>query len=699
VSGNTAPGPEGSRLARLFAPRSIAVIGASPNPRRIGSRVLANVRRHGYGGRVHVVNPHHDEIDGLPVYRSLQNLPEIPDLALLAVDADTSLEVLATFAALGGRNAVLLASGFEGSSGKARMQRLTDLARTHLLNIVGPNSQGLWSVAHGMVLAFGSEAQRASPQAGPAAVLAASGSLGGAVTRQLLDRGVGVSYFVSMGDGAVLDTADYLEHVCRDPAVRVVALYLEGTRDGRRLGATLRDAGRRGVRVTTLLGGLSPDGRATARSHTGRIIAKPRLSAELLRQHGVVVAATVRELAATTRILALTPRALPQAPRTALLGISGGMLALLVDACAERLELAQFADGTQARLREVLPRYTNPVNPVDVTGAVVEDEALLIGALDAVLADPGVDALIAGLDNAGYDRVIRNAERFASTASYTRKPIVFSLWDPPPGRDAAVERQLGQAGVFIADDPAEAVAPLLWLTHRAPSETATGPATPPVLTKSDDLRTWPGISRLARALGARLPATCVLVAGQPVTFPPPGPPWVVKPMPNVIAHKTDRGLVHTHLHTAEQVVEAVSKVRAALGASVPVLVQQMVTGVEVLVAAGRDSDWGIVLTLGTGGSLVELLDEVTHLTIPSGDQEVRHAISRLPISRLLAGYRGTPPADVDAVVHVVMRLQDLVVAHADLIDEIELNPLVAGPAREGAFLVDVLVKAQESRAG
>jgi acyl-CoA synthetase (NDP forming) len=374
-----------------------------------------------------------------------------------AVDADTSLEVLARFAALGGRNAVLLASGFESSSGKARMQRLTDLADAHLLNVVGPNSQGLWSVPHRMILAFGSEAQRVSPRAGPAAVLAASGSLGGAVTRQLLDHGVGVSYFVSMGDGAVLDTADYLEHVCRDPAVRVIALYLEG-------------------------------------------------------------------------------------------------------------------------------------------------------------------APAAG---------------------------------PPPL----------------------------------------------VLRKSDDLRTWPGIGRLARALSARLPSTCVLETRQSVTFPLPGPPWVVKPTPNVVAHKTDRGLVHLHLHTVDQVTAAVSKVREAVGPSAPVLIQQTVIGVEVLAAVGRDSEWGTVLTLGTGGSLVELLDEVIHLTVPASEQEVRDAISRLPISRLLAGHRGIAPSDVDALVRIVMRLQDMVVANADRIDEIELNPLVVGPVGEGAFMVDVLVKEQESRAG
>lgn len=172
---------------------------------------------------------------------------------------------------------------------------------------------------------------------------------------------------------------------------------------------------------------------------------------------------------------------------------------------------------------------------------------------------------------------------------------------------------------------------------------------------------------------------------------------MVKPIPNAVPHKTDRGLVHLDLHTADQVAEAVSRIRAAAGPSVPVLVQQTVSGVEVLAAAGRDPDWGTVLTLGTGGSLVELLNQLAHLIVPSSEHEVRDAIARLPISRLLSGYRGTPPADTDALVRVLLRLQEAVLAHADLIDEIELNPLVVGPAGEGAFLVDVLVKDRESR--
>jgi acyl-CoA synthetase (NDP forming) len=686
------------KLARLFTPASIAVVGASANPKRIGSRVLSNLRRHGYAGQVFVINSRYDEVDGLRSYPSLAALKQVPDLALLAVDADASLEVLAEYAELGGRNAVLLASGFEsGTDGQQRSLGLAALAQAYGLNVVGPNAQGLWSVGHGMVLAFGSEASRDRVEAGPAAVIAHSGSLGGAVTRQLLDMHVGVSYFISTGDGIVTDTADYLAQVIEDPAVRVVALYIEGARDGRRLGPVLREASVRGVRVVALLGGMSAAGRVAASSHTGRMITRPRLLTQLLEEQGAIVTGTVRELVAAARTLALSPLELPRAPKIGALGISGGMLALLVDACEGVLGLSEFNNDTIDRLKAILPRFTSTMNPVDVTGAVVEDEALLVGTVSAVLEDPGVEAVIAGLDNLGYDRLLRNADLFIASARTQGKPIVFSLWDPPIKRDVAAERRLASAAVLIADDPSEAVAPLSWLVR----ERVPQPARHSALRAFDsvrELRTWPGIVRLADALKAAVPATWLLDPSDPVpTVELTEPPYVVKPVPNAVVHKSDQGLVRLHLHSVTDVASAVQEVRNALGPYAPVLIQRMVTGVETLVSARHDPDWGPVLTLGAGGTLVELLKDVVHLALPCDESAVGTALARLGVQPLLTGYRDTAPADVDGLVDTVMRLQRILLTHQDAVGEIELNPLVVRPKGRGVCVIDVLVTDKSER--
>lgn len=703
------------RLGTLLAPASIAVVGASANPHRIGSRVLSNLLRHGYPGQVFVINSRYEEVAGLRSYPSLTALDQVPDLALLAVDADTSLAALEEYAGLGGRNAVLLASGFEsGEEARRRAGRLASLARSCAgLNVVGPNAQGVWSVREKMVLAFGSEAVRDQVRPGPVAVIAQSGSLGGAVTRQLMDLGVGVSHFISAGDGIVTDTADFLAAVIEDPAVRVAALYLEGCRDGHRLGPVLREASARGVRVVALPGGMSAAGRTAASSHTGRIITTPRLLTHLLEQHGVLVTRTVRDLVAAARTLALSPIEFSRPPQIAALGISGGMLALIVDACDGAAGLATFADATVSRLSGILPAYTGTANPVDVTGSVVEDETLLIDTVAAALDDPGVEAVIAGLDNRGYDRLLRNAERFIAAATAARKPAVFSLWDPPGKRDTEAEHRLAKAGVFIADDPSEAAAPLSWLTRppvvaggSAPVVPAALPAVGPLrgFDSSGELRTWPGIVRLAAVLEARVPETWLLDPSDPV----PGseltePPYVVKPVPNAVTHKTDRGLVHVHLRSAADVSSAVRRVRDALDPGSQVLIQRMVTGVELLVAAGHDPDWGPVLTLGSGGTLVELLDDIAHLAIPCDESAVRSALARLRVWQLLAGYRGGAPADIDAAAQVIMRLQRILPTPEDAgrkgegsADQIELNPLIVGAQGHGAYVVDVLVTSSSS---
>lgn len=681
------------KLDRLLTPSSVAIVGASTNRDRIGSRVLANLIRHGYAGDVFVVNSRYGEVAGLRSYPSLAALDKVPDVALLAVEADASLDILAEYAELGGRDAVVLASGFEsGDEGTRRSQRLSALAAEHGLNVAGPNTQGLWSVQHRMVLAFGSEAARENLRPGPVAVIAQSGSLGGAVTRLLMDGQVGVSYFISTGDGTITDTADYLAHVIEDPEVRVVALYLEGTRDARRLLEALRAAHRRGVRVVVLPGGMSAAGQTATSSHTGRIITRPRLMTQLLEEAGVTVVRTMRELVAVTRALALSPVQLSESPKVAALGISGGMLALMVDACEGNVDLARFGDATVERLRATLPTFANAQNPVDVTGAVVENEALLVDSVGAVIDDPGVGALIVGLDNRGYERLVRNADLFIAAARGAGKPMVFSLWDAPAIRELDVERKLNRSGIFVADDPSDAVAPLTWITQEPMPPPSPQPAALHAFDSSDALRTWGGICHFAEVLGARTPKTWVLRAADEVPASElTSSRYVVKPVPNAEAHKSDRGLVHLNLSSVAEITSALEHVRAGLGRDMPVLVQEMVSGIEVLVTAGNDPDWGPILTLGSGGKFVELFNDVAHVAIPFHESSVRKALARVGVQKLLEGYRDIPAADVDALVISLTRLQRVLTTHST-IEEFELNPLVVGAKGEGVFVIDILVR-------
>lgn len=681
------------RLAALFRPRSVAIVGASPNRSGVGGRILAHLEKHGYPGRILLVNPRHQEIGGHPVFPTTSELEDIPDVAVVAVPAAASVDAVEQLAARGVPNVVLLASGFDetGVAGSSLTERLRDAAGT--VNLIGPNSQGFWSVPAQLVLAFGSEAERDDLVEGPVAVVAHSGSLGGAVTRRLQNLGVGIRYWVSSGNEIGLTLSDYLEFFLTDTDVKVVGLYVEALRDGQRLIPLLDQAHTAGVDVVVLQAGVGARGRAMTASHTGRMAAAPRRYAEIFAQHGALVVETVRELVAASALLASTSRRVSEAGALGMLGISGGMLALMADACEARgFELPSVSVTTRERLRLRLPSYAVVENPVDLTSAVLGDEESLPDCLEAMAADPLIDAVVVGFDNRGYALVERGADEFAGIAGRSAKPLVLALWDAPATRSTGLDLSLLRSGVVVADDPNDVS---VHLGHLRIRTRATPDALPRVERhfSVERLQTWSGQIEFAHAVGLQTPDTIVLDGRRglsPEEFRHLTGPVVVKPLPSRITHKSDRGLVITGLTTYEEAASAAVKVAAATDHLVPVLVQQQVEGVEVLLAITVDADWGPVLTLGAGGALVELLEDTFVVSVPCGPSDLRVRLARLRLQRLLAGYRSRPEADVDALVEVACRLQGL---GADgVFSELELNPVLVAPKGSGAFMIDLLAR-------
>ena len=376
-----------------------------------------------------------------------------------------------------------------------------------------------------------------------------------------------------------------------------------------------------------------------------------------------------------------------------MLGISGGMLALMADACEARgFDLPSVSESTRERLRLRLPSYAAVENPVDLTSAVLADEQSLPDCLEAMAADPLVDAVVVGFDNRGYARVERGADDFAGIAGRSGKPLVLALWDAPTTRSTSLDLSLLRSGVIVADDPSDAAVHLRHLRIR------TG-ATPAALPRVEQhfsverLQTWAGQIEFAHALALQTPETIVLDTGQglsPEDFRHFAGPVVVKPLPSRVAHKSDRGLVITGLATYEEAAAAAVKVAAATDHLVPVLVQQQVEGIEVLLATTVDPDWGPVLTLGAGGAFVELVKDTFAVSVPCASDDLRVRLARLRLHRLLAGYRGQPEADVDALVEVACRLQTL--AAGGVFSELELNPVLIGPKGSGAFMIDLLAR-------
>jgi acetate---CoA ligase (ADP-forming) len=677
---------DGRDLTRLFRPASVAVVGASDDPTRIGGRVLRNLTVHGYEGEIIPVNPKSRTVQGRAAAHSVDVIAPV-DLAVLAVNAEQTVDVLRRMVEAGTRSFVALATG-------EISEQITTILEPHRdACLLGPNSNGLWSVAHHLIASFGGEADRNQIDDGPVAIISHSGSLGGAVARRLEDEKIGLRYLVSLGNEADLSLVDVLDFVVADPAIRVIGAYIEGVRHGAVLLDAIARARRRGVQVVIQLAGRSRLAQLTTMSHTGKALSSPVVAREVLRERGALVVDTTADLIDACRYA--TASVEPMVPRIGALGISGGMLASIADACdAADLPFARLAEATLAKLRTLLPGFSEAGNPVDVTGAVLNRAELLSECAEAVADDPSVDALVIGLDNKGYERV-RSGDWLVRLAQTARKPVAVVLWDRPEGRDIDLERSLLTCGVAVVSEPSS-VASALRRMCRSNQAEAGEPmpnrpwSRPNAMNLGDELRSWPGQRAFAEVLGLRAPRTVVTDSG--AGLPPLGDlayPAVVKPLPVNVQHKTDSGLVHLRLADRVAVERAVSEVRRVVGTEVPVVVQEMVGGVEVLLAASRDPDWGPILTVGFGGTLVEVVKDLVTVPMPSDGPKILRALRQTRVWTLLEGFRGAPRTDVTALIDAALRLQDVFLAN-DL-EEIELNPLIVGAAGEGTWMVDLLV--------
>lgn len=687
-------------MDRLFRPRSVALIGVSANMDKLNGRPFWLLRQHGFSGPIHLVNPKYDEIDGVRCLRSVDDIPTPVDAALVMVPAAQVPDAIRACGRVRIANAIVLSSGFEEAQGsEALVEDLTRAAREGNVQLVGPNCEGIWSVAARTVLTFGSAARRDVLHHAPIGVISQSGSIGGAVVRLLQDAGHGCSYFVSVGNETLVDAIDFLEWMVEQEDVRVVLVFLEGLTEGYRLSAVAARARARGVRIVALKSGTSAAGRAATASHTGKIAAPFAVYRTVLKQCGVIQVDSISELLDAAEILSTQPdppRVAGPGPGVAVFSIPGGTRALTADAC-ERLgvPLARFEEDTVEELRRRLPAFGYPRNPTDITGQVLSNPELFSSCLEIVACDPNVEAVIVQFANGGPHDAVRWRSMIKQVAVKTGKPLVMSFM---ADQMAATERQsFAKEGLMIAREPADAVKYLGWLYHSRASQDVRQAKDLPsaqcaALPGADDVEGWE--RRLADA-DIRMPSWRRVRAADDPALTCSGLqfPVVVKAMPSAADHKTEAGLIHIGLRDSEALVAAVGDLRSKLPSGSTVLVQEMVRdGVEAVLAITRDPDFGPLLAIGSGGVLVELLHDMTFLSPPVDERQIREAIGSLSLGRLLDGFRGAPKADVEALCRAAIGLIGLYRSADPAVAAIELNPVFVLPEGGGVVAVDLLVQ-------
>lgn len=694
-----------SPLSSLFRPRSIAVVGASQDPAKIGGRPVQTLQALGYQGVIYPVNARGGEVQGLTAFRSLAELPQPADLALIAVPAAGVPRAIEECGAAGIRTAVVFTSGFAetGAAGEKLQAMLKAAAQRCGVRVLGPNCLGAMSFPDRAFATFSIALQGGAVQSGPIGIASQSGNIGAYLLLLARERGIGLSRWVATGNECDLDVADCIHWMAGDPETRVILCCLETCRDAERLIAAFDAARRTGKAVIVLKAGSSAVGQAAAQSHTGALAGSDAVFGAVFRQYGVLRAASIEEMLDVAQAISDLPASgLPRGNRLAIYTLSGGFGVLAADAAtAAGLEIPALADETQRRIRELVP-FAGARNPVDATAHVTGEPDLFGRTLDIVLQDDSVDTLLIFLTSSPYverlRRVFENTFR-SLRRRYPERLIVVSVHGP----DAFIamlrsERYVVVDGTDRACSVIGALTDLGAMLRRPPASAMAndGQTAAVRLEESDEraakklLAQWniPVIpDRLAET--AEDAADAAVAAGFPVALKIASP---------AIAHKTEVGGVALDLRTREEVRHGFDEMMARVRSRAPaaridgVLVTPMVKeGVETILGVMRDAIFGPVVMFGLGGVFAEILEDVTFRKAPFDEREALRMIREVKSFPVLDGARGRPRADLAALARALAALSRLAVAGAERIAEIDINPFIVLPEGRGAVAVDALI--------
>jgi acetate---CoA ligase (ADP-forming) len=702
-------------LTPLMKPASIAVVGASQRMTR-ATRVVANLQRFGYAGRIFPINPRYADVLGLPCYPDLTSTPERADTVVVAIPAEHVPGVLRAAVAAGVRGAVVLSSGFAeaGPEGQRRQSELERLASDHGLLICGPNCYGVFNIRLGAATFSADVAEPLRP--GGVGIVSQSGGFSHAIGEYLMQqRQVGLSYIVSCGNQAGLTVEDYVEFLVEDDGTTVVGAFVEGFKKPeqfRRAAARAREVSKP---IVVLKVGRSENARQAMLAHTGSLAGTPEIIEAMLRQSGVVQVSSINEMIDTLALLSASARRAPGAWRVGILSGLGGECGRASDA-ADRagVDLPPLSPASVERMRSFMPDFANPRNPVDGTGAMYEDARLFPQLFDTLLHDDAIDVLAVNLrvnvpkpGGPAPSRQFSQAISEALRGGANRLVVAFSSF-AGGDLDPEVIHTLAGAGVpFLESTETAMLALRNAREHRRfleqPIAASAEPATPRAVARplGRGVLANAEAARMLTDFGIPLAETIpVKDAEQAVRAADSlGYPVVIKIDSPDIAHKTDVGGVRVGCRDAAAVRAAVADVLRAVRRQSPaarldgVLVQRMVAGgMEMILGVKTDPLFGPAVVCGFGGIFVEQLHDVSVRVPPVGRAEALAMIDELRGAALLRGTRGRAVADVDALADAIVRLAALAEVHRPSLRALDINPLLVLDAGQGVVAVDWLIE-------
>ncbi len=674
-------------LKRLLAPKSIAVLGGDS-----AAKVVHQCQSVGFTGEIWAVNPRRRELAGIPCVARIADLPGVPDAAFIAAPPEATLDIVGELAQVGVPGAVCFAAGFAetGTSGAALEDRLRDAAGD--MAVIGPNCHGfinyldgiaLWPDEHG-----GERAERG------VAIVSQSGNV--AINLTMQQRGLDLGYVVSVGNNSVLGVSDFIDALLEDRRVTAIGLHIEGLDDVAAFSGSAIKALSLGIPIVALKAGRSERGTAIAMGHTGSLAGSDKLYTALFTRLGIARCNTVTQFLETLKFVsqvgALPGRTLGS------MSCSGGDAAIVADTAESLgLETPSFSDASAAKLQALLGPNVNVTNPLDYHLYVWGDYDKLRAAFDEVLGN-GFACTLLVLDyppgENGRDENWQIAERAltaAVAATGQRAVVVSSLPETMPRNARDRLKRVGIAPMQGIEDCLYAIwaAAIIGAAQRGVDNTR------PVLRPRQSTREarlldeWSSKQELARH-GVVIPRGQVCSADNAAaTAESLGYPVVLKALSRQLAHKSEAGAVALNLSDSASVRNAAARMANRFERF---LVEKMIQPAvaELIVGISRDETFGLTLLLGSGGTLVELVDDTVSLLLPAERTDIRAAIGSLKAGKLIAGFRGGPAGDLEAVVDTVEAILEYAEQeYADLL-ELDVNPLLVLP--HGAVAVDALIR-------
>jgi acyl-CoA synthetase (NDP forming) len=699
-------------ISRLLRPRSVAIVGASPTPGSLGAGVLANLGRFRFSNPLHLVNPRYDRIGERPCVRSIAELPDGIDCAVLAIPQVHVADAVRACAEKGMGGLIVLAGGFAeaGEEGKRAQEQIAAIAQGAGIALQGPNCLGTINYVDSVPLMFGVAPFESLGDRKGVAVVSQSGAMASAVRVALHARGIGVSYSVSTGNEASLGAEDFLEEFITDPHTHVIAMLMEQIRRPARfldLATRAREAGK--FIVLHHLG-RSAAGRDAAKTHTGALSGDYAVMAAQVTARGVCLVDSLELLIDVPELLIRlrNPRA---AGGTAIVGESGAFKGLALDFCETvGLDLPSLSTPTHDALVGQLPVFSPPSNPLDLTAQAMSDTGLYRRVLELIARDSAFGSVVITIS-------------LPSAESADRKlPLIIDALHSLDGSQGVVFAMLGEdcpIPLAYVDKIRDTGTPFFRSPERAFRALA---AVKRLARAFDEMRgdVLPtGASSAARSVEPPLDPGMVpeyrakqLLARRGLKMPPGrfvvsleealtaadqlGFPLALKAQSSQLPHKSEAGAVALDIRDGASLRSAWSTMtnrlaaeRADVSLDGMLLERMSETGIEIIIGARNEGGWGPVIMVGLGGILTELLQDVVFIPAGLGRAQIERALRSLKGAKLFDGYRGSPPADVDTAITVVEILGTLLLQHPEIV-EADLNPVRIHARGQGATVLDAL---------